>query len=93
MKRGTHIVILSILSGVLPITHAVAAQPYPEKPVRLIVPFAPRGTSDVVARIIAERLASFYPTRSSRVCPSSRGRWEFPASARERDRRAHASCR
>lgn len=35
---------------------AAAQEPYPTRPVRMIVPFAAGGASDMIARIVAERL-------------------------------------
>jgi tripartite-type tricarboxylate transporter receptor subunit TctC len=48
-----HGTLLKAAGLLLALTTAVAAQDYPNKPVRLIIPFPPGGSNDVVGRLIA----------------------------------------
>ena len=46
----------AILACFLAWPHAVPAQEYPVKPVRVVIPFPPGGGSDTIARVLAQRL-------------------------------------
>ena len=57
MKRSLQALIFGVgLIGSVATTSVAIAQPYPNKPIRIVVPNAPGGGTDVVARMIAESL-------------------------------------
>jgi tripartite-type tricarboxylate transporter receptor subunit TctC len=64
----TWVLLVLTIAGFIPVN--VIAQNYPVKPIRLVVPFAPGGANDVVARIVSQRLSG---TLGQQVIVENRG--------------------
>jgi tripartite-type tricarboxylate transporter receptor subunit TctC len=64
MRRGIAAAVVAFV-----VTAPVAAQDYPTRPIRFMIGFAPGGSSDLVSRALAERLA---PRLGQTIVPDNR---------------------
>lgn len=57
LKRRTAFALAMVAASALALGPAAQAQEFPDRPVTLVVPFAAGGSTDVVARIIGQKMA------------------------------------
>jgi tripartite-type tricarboxylate transporter receptor subunit TctC len=59
-RPSLHLLMLAAFAGTCGSGLAQDAQSYPDKPIRIIVPFAPGGSSDVLARSVGQKLTEMW---------------------------------
>jgi tripartite-type tricarboxylate transporter receptor subunit TctC len=60
MVNGMRTGLCALLLATIATTGAVAADPYPERPIRMVAPFAPGGGADVYGRMLAKKLSEIF---------------------------------
>ncbi|MDB5368879.1 MAG: hypothetical protein JWP20_437 [Roseomonas sp.] len=84
MLLKTKMAFATLLSCAVLAPAQASAQTYPDRPVRMVVPFAPGGGSDIAARFAAQCMASHLgqtvtvETGPARAAPSAPRPWRRP---------------
>lgn len=58
LPRRIAIIVPMLASALFPFTEHAAAQSWPSRPMRLVVPYVPGGATDLVSRIVGEQLTT-----------------------------------
>ncbi len=74
MKKKAKSLFVTILVGGMVLFYSIAAgQTYPNKPIRLVIPYAPGGSMDIVGRLISPELSQLLGTQVVVDCRGGAG--------------------
>ena len=63
MQKNIFVIVIAGLLWAMGVTYGAMAQttaPYPVRPIRMLVPFAPGGATDIIARALAQKLSDAF---------------------------------